>query len=84
MYIKINLGEVKNNEEKLISLWKQGLTLCSKYSRQRYGQVVEIVGQKLTNLKRYEFAGDIYYDVNRFDDALECYLAGKSKRIFAY
>lgn len=44
------------------------------YAKDRVNEVVQVLGQRLINIERYESAAELYEAVNFFEKAIEAYL----------
>jgi anti-sigma regulatory factor (Ser/Thr protein kinase) len=44
------------------------------YAKDRVNEVAHIVGERLTNISKYDSAAEIYEAVGQFDKAVECYV----------
>lgn len=44
------------------------------YCKDRIGEVVALIGQRLTNIQRFESAAEIYEACNYFEKAIECFI----------
>ena len=47
------------------------------YTKDRVNDIAPILGWRLLNISKYEFAAEIYETINGFDNAVEAYIACK-------
>ena len=75
LYLQINESHYPNPES-LERIWMMAVDLAMNHEQERAPDVVTEVGKRLTALKRYESAGDLYETMGYYREAVESYIVG--------
>jgi len=78
-YLSISAeGDVSKEEADLMVVaYERVVKLVNKHEKESYADVVEQVAEKLQNIGRYNAAGDMYEEIARHKEAVDCYVLAK-------
>lgn len=66
--------EMTNNYDFLEEVWEKAVQLAMGNDKERVQKIVELVGQRLIAIKKYDVAADMYSDIGHYEDAVKCLL----------
>jgi len=75
-YLEINEDHFPNKDT-LEEIWNNAFNLAMNYAKDRVPEVVQILGQRLLNISKFESAAELFESVNFFEKAVEAYIQCK-------
>lgn len=79
-YLNVTPESVGGNLDRVEEAWETAVTLASKHAKGRYNEVVTLVAQRLVDIRRHEAAAELFKDVERYKDAIDCYIRASPPR----
>ena len=73
-YLNVTPEDLGGNLDRVEEAWETAVTLASKHAKGRYAEVVTLVAQRLVEIRRHEAAAELFKDVERYKDAIDCYI----------
>ena len=73
-YLNVTPEDLGGNLDRVEEAWETAVTLASKHAKGRYTDVVTLVAQRLVEIRRHEAAAELFKDVERYKDAIDCYI----------
>ena len=61
----------------VIQAWEKAVNLAMTFDKDRAQDIITEVGQRLTSIKKFEQAGELYESVGFFENAIQCYVIAK-------
>lgn len=55
-------------------IWNNAFNIAMNYCKDRVTEVAQVLGQRLTNIQRYETAGEFYEAVGFFEKAIQAFI----------
>ena len=74
-YLSIGDHHIKNLAA-LEEIWEKAVRIASHHSQSRVLEVTREVAGRLNKLKRYEGAGDLYREIEMFEESVHAYISG--------
>lgn len=62
------------NKDQLEEIWNNTFNLAMNYAKEKLNDVVDILGQRLLNIGKYESAAEIYESVALYDKAIDAFV----------
>merc|ERR1719460_2000998 len=75
-YLAVN-ENATTDMDRLEEIWENAVRLAMKHAADRYNDVVTIVAKRLQQIQRYEAAAELYRDIEKPREAVQCYIAGE-------
>lgn len=75
MYLRLSTDHT-NDLNFLVESWEYALKLAVKFLPERIAEVARLSGDKMIEIKRFELAGDLFFAVELYKDAIDAYIAG--------
>ena len=69
--------EQAGSADGLVRAWERAIQVSARSAKDRYQDVVEDVAAKLVGIKRFHAAADLFKEVDRFKEAIDCYIKAK-------
>jgi tetratricopeptide (TPR) repeat protein len=79
-YLEITDAHFPKNPEKLEEIWNDAFNLAMNYAKDRLNEVVDVVGNRLLAIGRYESAAEIFESVLMYDKAIEAHMQSNSNQ----
>jgi intraflagellar transport protein 172 len=64
------------DRDALQEIWESAVKLASLHVRERYTEVAEGIAQRLMQIQKFEPAAELFKDIDRVRDAVDCYISG--------
>eukprot|EP00744_Colponema_vietnamica_P002535 GILI01003961.1.p1 GENE.GILI01003961.1~~GILI01003961.1.p1 ORF type:complete len:1242 (-),score=439.08 GILI01003961.1:257-3580(-) len=75
----LSVGEQHSRDVGVLEeAWETAIKIAMEHDKGRYAEVVAIVAKRLQQLRRLEQAGELYESIERFKEAVECYVHAQS------
>jgi intraflagellar transport protein 172 len=75
-YLQIN-DQVTEDADRLEEVWNQAVDLASNSCQERLQDVISIVAKRLAMLGRHASAGDLYEQIDRYQEAIMAYISAE-------
>ena len=75
-YLDITPAQAGGDLDQVEELWEAAVRLANTHSKARYPDVVARAATQLQGVKRFHAAADLFKDIERYRDAIDCYVSG--------
>jgi intraflagellar transport protein 172 len=75
-YLSVTQEQLADHDA-LVELWQAAVQLATQHERERINDVCNQAAGLLRGIQRFEPAAELYKDIDRIDEAVECYISGQ-------
>ena len=75
-YLEITERHFQNRDQ-LEEIWNNAFQLAMNYSKDKVNEVVQVLGDRLLNIQKFESAAEMFETVSYFEKAIEAYIEVK-------
>jgi intraflagellar transport protein 172 len=77
MYLKLTRAMAENDDKLLLGVWTHAAALAIQHLADRAREVVDVIGRRIVELKRFREAGALFQQVGLWKEAIDAYVAAE-------